>query len=245
MLGLIGKKLGMTQIFDSAGNVVPVTVIAAGPCGVVTVRKSDKNGYSALQLGFGPKKAKGFRKSERIYLEKKNLPLYSKLHEFRVKNEGAFSVGQQITVAAFKAGDKISVMGITKGRGFQGGMKRWGKHGGPDSHGSDFHRRIGSIGMRTWPGRVIKGMKMPGHYGDEQVTIKNLKVIDIKESDNLLLVEGAIPGSKGCIVYIYNQQSDFETRIKADKPAATEAVSEQPKEANTEEVQPNEESKKE
>ena len=212
MLGLIGEKIGMTQVFDDKGNAVAVTVIKAGPCGVVNIRSADQNGYLAVQLGFEVKKAKSFNKPNRVYLEKKKASLYSKLKEFRVDNIENFEVGQKLTVSSFKPGDMVKVTGKTKGRGFQGVMKRWNKHGQPATHGAGVHRAPGSIGMNSWPSHVIKGMKLPGHYGDEIVTTKNLKIVDIKTDDNLLLIEGSIPGSKNGFVYIYNQDPNYEAR---------------------------------
>ncbi len=228
MLGLIGKKVGMTQIFDEGGEFTPVTAIEVGPCTVVQKMLAEKEGYGALQLGFGPAKAKRLSKAERGHFEKKGLPMFSHLREFRTCKTEGFEVGDELIAAGFKSGDLISVTGVTKGRGFQGVIKRHGKHGGPASHGSDFHRRPGSIGMRTWPGRVPKNMKMPGHMGCDRVSVDGLKVVAVRPDDNVILVQGSVPGARGGLLLVVPQDVSFETRpeLKRGKAGAGSAKAE-------------------
>ncbi len=212
MLGLIGKKIGMTQIFDAGGNLIPVTVVEAGPCTVVQKKTKEKDGYDAIQLGYGKRKTVRIPKARRLHCEKKNLDFFPVLKEFKPAKIEGFEVGQILTVNAFREGDLVDVVGKSKGRGFQGVMKRHGKHGGPMSHGSDFHRRTGSIGMRTWPGRVFKNTRLPGHMGDERVTVRNIRVAQVRPEDNVLLLKGAVPGARNGIVTIINRSDDFESR---------------------------------
>lgn len=211
-LGLLGRKNGMTQLFNEEGACVPVTVLRVGPCTVLAQKNTKKNGYNAIQLGFAPQKPQRMNKPQKAIA-------MSHLKEFRVANPDDFQVGQVMTVAGFKPGDSVDVWGLTKGRGFQGVMKKEGKHGGPDAHGSGFHRRPGSIGMRTWPGRVLKNMGMPGRMGNEAVRIRNLKVVAVNTEENLLIVKGAIPGARKGLVIIFNREKDFETRFKPVAPS--------------------------
>jgi len=219
MLGLIGKKMGMTQVFGDDGTQIPVTVVLAGPCTVVQRKTKETDGYNAIQVGFGKAKPERLSKAVRVHCEKKGLTPFTHLREFRTDKASEFEVGQSLTVGAFKPGDIVDVIGVTKGRGFQGVIKRHGKHGGPASHGSDFHRRTGSIGMRTSPGRVFKNTRLPGHMGVDRVTIKNLKVVDVRPQDDVLLVRGALPGANNGIIIIMNRAKDYETRqeLKAKK----------------------------
>jgi len=219
MLGLIGKKVGMTQIFDEAGEFIPVTAIEVGPCTVVQKKMPEKEGYSALQLGFGRAKAKNTPKALRGHFEKKGLPIFTHVREFRTDKAQGFEVGDELTAAGFKQGDMVSVTGISKGRGFQGVMKRHGKHGGPASHGSDFHRRPGSIGMRTWPGRVPKNMGMPGHMGCDRITVEGLEVVAVRPGDNVILVRGAVPGARNGMLLIIPDDLGFEARPELKKGA--------------------------
>ena len=205
MGGLLGKKLGMTQVFDEVGDVVPVTVIQAGPCVVIQKKTNDKNGYDAIQVGFceyPEKKAAKLGKALLGHFQKKSVKPFRYLREFRIASDAAFEVGQSLTVEIFQPGDRVKVTAISKGKGFQGVIKRHGKAGGPASHGSRFHRTTGSIGQRTSPGEVFKNMKLPGHMGDETVTVKNLKVVQVRGQDNVILVRGAIPGAKNNLVII-------------------------------------------
>jgi large subunit ribosomal protein L3 len=246
MLGLIGKKIGMTQVFDKDGSLVPVTVVRAGPCTVVQKKTKDKDGYDAIQLGFGRRKTVRIPKARRVHCEKKNIEFLDTLREFRPAKIEDFEVGQVLTVSTFKEGDYVDVIGISKGHGFQGVIKRHGKHGGPMSHGSDFHRRTGSIGMRTWPGRVFKNTRLPGHMGDERVTTKNLLVTGVRPEDNVLLLKGAVPGSRNGIVVIINRMDDFENREGlTSKKGARVAKAQEDAEQKQEEVKEETAEKKE
>lgn len=208
-LGLLGRKKGMTQVFGKDGEVIPVTVIHAGPCTVVQKKTAENDGYPAIQIGFEElKKQKRLAKPYRNHFEKRKLNCFSNLREFRVAAPNDFEVGQVMNVQLFQIGDRIDVQGVTKGRGFQGVIKRHGKHGGPDAHGSDFHRRPGSIGMRTWPGRVLKNMGMPGRLGSDRVTTKGLTVVAIVPEQNLLLVQGSVPGAREGLVVVYKKTRD-------------------------------------
>jgi len=205
-LGLLGRKKGMTQVFTDQGEVVPVTVVQAGPCTVIQKRTKEKEGYNAIQVGFEVEKRTGrLNKPDKNHFEKKKLECFKTLREFRVESLENLEVGQVMNVTLFQVGDKVNVQGVTKGRGFQGVMKRHGKHGGPDAHGSDFHRRPGSIGMRTQPGRVLKNMKMPGRMGSDQVLIQKLTVVGVKPEENALLLKGALPGAREGLVVIYKR----------------------------------------
>jgi len=202
-LGLIGQKIGMTQVFTGEGVVFPVTVIAAGPCTVVTKKTVEKHGYNALQLGFGSKKESRISLPLRGQFKKAQVAPCRTLKEFRVEEDiQPFEIGQQVTLDVFSVGEKITVTGISKGRGFTGVMKRWGFHGGRATHGSKFHRRPGSIGASADPARVFKGTKLPGQHGNKSVTIRNVEIVDIKPEENLLLVKGGVPGGKHGVVVI-------------------------------------------
>jgi large subunit ribosomal protein L3 len=205
MSGIIGRKLGMTQIFDESGAVVPVTVIEAGPCPVVQVRTEDRDGYTAVQLGFGAQKDSRATRAEKGHAVKAGLEAApSVLKEFRF--DEAPAVGESVTVEGFEKGLRVKVTGVTKGRGFQGVMKRHGFGGGRASHGATrVHRAPGSIGAGTNPSRVIKGKKMPGHMGDVQQTVRNLLVAKVDAERNLLYVRGAVPGPVNGVVYIQKQ----------------------------------------
>ena len=206
MSGIIGKKLGMTQIFDEAGAVVPVTVIEAGPCPVVQVRSAAKDGHTAVQLGFGRQKDKRASRAEKGHALKAGLDAApAVLKEFRFDAD-APEVGATITVDGFEKGGRVKVTGVTKGKGFAGVMKRHGFAGGRASHGATrIHRAPGSIGAGTNPSRVIKGKRMPGHMGDEQQTVRNLLVAKVDAERNLLYVRGAVPGPVNGVVYIQKQ----------------------------------------
>jgi large subunit ribosomal protein L3 len=200
--GLIGKKVGMTQIFDDAGVAIPVTLIEAGPCYVTQVRTSETDGYSAVQLGFEEVKPKRLSGGQLGHLKRNNLPPLRFLREFRAK-EAELKEGESLTVALFEVGDIVDVIGTSKGKGFQGGVKRYHFHGGPKTHGqSDRNRAPGSRGSGTTPGRVWKGARGPGHMGNERVTSQNLRVVLVDTERNLLGVRGAVPGAKGGLVVI-------------------------------------------
>jgi large subunit ribosomal protein L3 len=205
MAGIIGRKLGMTQIFEPTGAVVPVTVIEAGPCPVVQVRTSEREGYQAVQLGFGQKKAVRTTKAEMGHATKAGLEAApAVLREFSLeKDEAPPTIGDQVTVETFEVGARVKVTGTTKGRGFQGVMKRHGFGGGRASHGATrIHRAPGSIGAGTNPSRVIKGKRMPGHMGDVQQTVRNLKIAKVDAERNLIYIRGAIPGPISGYVFI-------------------------------------------
>lgn len=195
---LIGKKLGMTQVYDAQNVLVPVTVVEAGPCAVVQVKTVESDGYHAVQLGFSRQKTKNASKAERQHAAKAGLENAPRiLSEVRLGEAPAAKLGDVITVEAFQEGQFVDVIGVSKGKGFQGVMRRYRVAGGPASHGSMFHRRIGSVGMRQTPGRVWKNQPMPGHMGQERRTVQNLRVVKIIADKNLLLVKGAIPGANG------------------------------------------------
>jgi len=197
--GLLGKKLGMTQIFDES-RLTPVTVIEAGPCRVVTVKTKDRDGYESVQLSFGEVKERKLSKAELGHLKKQQAPASRWLREF--KKDGEVTVGQSVTVGIFKKGDWVDVIGVSKGKGFQGVVKRHHYAGGPESHGSMFHRAPGSIGASSFPSRVWKGKTLPGHMGDERVTVQRLKVIESRPDENLLFVRGAIPGAANGLIAV-------------------------------------------
>ena len=202
--GIIGKKIGMTQLFDEIGMVVPVTVIEAGPCVVVQKKTIESDGYQAVQLGFGEVKAHRLTKPAKGHFEKAGVAPKKTLREFRFDSIEEINVGDIIKADTFAAGEKIDVCGISKGKGFAGPMKRWGLHRGPMSHGSGYHRGSGSMGACSNPGRVMKGKKLPGHMGVVKVTIQNLEIVKVDAENQLILVKGAIPGNKGGLVTIRN-----------------------------------------
>jgi large subunit ribosomal protein L3 len=200
--GLIGKKIGMTQIFDDTGEAIPVTLIEAGPCYVTQVRNPEIDGYSAIQLGFGEIKPKSLTGGQLGHLKRNNLPPLRFLREFREKNPEV-KEGDRVTVDLFRIGDQVDVIGTSKGKGFQGAVKRYHFRGGPKTHGaSDRTRAPGSRGSGTTPGRVYKGARGPGHMGDDRVTVQNLKVVLVDLERNLLGLRGAVPGAKGGVVMI-------------------------------------------
>jgi large subunit ribosomal protein L3 len=193
----------MTQIFDESGEVVPVTVIEAGPCYVTQKKTTEKDGYTAVQIGFGETDPKKLTRPEWTRLKANDLPALRHLRELRMSNTGDYEVGQKLSVDIFKAGDTVDVTGTSKGKGFAGGMKRHGFRGGPATHGqSDRPRSPGSIGAGTTPGRVFKGTRMAGHMGSQRVTVQNLRVVMVDPERNLLLVRGAVPGAKNGLLLI-------------------------------------------
>ena len=200
MKTLIGKKVGMTQIFDEKGRVVPVTVIEAGPCVVAQVKSVETDGYNAIQLGFEDVKESKLNKPETGHFAKANIAPKKHLREFRVESVEGVTVGTEWTVTEFAEGDKLDIQGTSKGKGFQGVIKRHGQHRGPMGHGSMYHRRPGSMGPTSTPGRVFKGKKLPGHMGKVTVTIQNLDVIKVDADKNVVLVKGSVPGPKGAIL---------------------------------------------
>ena len=200
--GIIGKKIGMTQIFDEIGNVIPVTVIAAGPCVVTQKKTAENDGYEAVQLGFMDVKEKHMTKAEMGHFNKAGVAFKKHLKEFRLEDCSALNVGDVITADTFAAGDKVDITGMTKGRGYTGAIKRWNLHKLCATHGvGPIHRQSGSMGVID-PARIFKNKKMAGQYGNEQVTVQNLNVVKIDAEKNLIAVKGAIPGAKGGIVFI-------------------------------------------
>ena len=200
--GIIGRKVGMTQIFDEKGNVIPVTVIEAGPCVVAQVKTVEKEGYNALQLGFGEVKTKHMNKPEMGHFAKSKIDNKKHLREFRLDSIEGVKVGDEIKADIFQEGERVDIQGISKGKGFQGVIKRHGQHRGPMGHGSMYHRRPGSMGSTTTPGRVFKGKKLPGHMGDVTSTILNLAVVKVDTDKNVILVKGSVPGAKGAVLRI-------------------------------------------
>ena len=200
--GIIGKKLGMTQIFDEKGNVIPVTLIEAGPCAVAQKKTVENDGYAAIQLAYEDAKEKHLTKAELGHFKKAGITPKKHLKEFRLDDCSAYEVGSVVTVDTFAAGEKVDITGITKGRGFTGCVKRWGHHILRMTHGTGpIHRQPGSMGVID-PARIFKNKKMPGQYGNEQVTILNLVAVKIDAEKNLIAVKGAVPGAKGGIVFI-------------------------------------------
>lgn len=199
---LIARKIGMTQVFVENGSLVPVTVLEAGPCTVTQVKTVENDGYSAVQVGFTDNKAKLTTKPLQGHYEKAGVSFKKFLKEFRFDNASEFVVGQEITADIFTAGDKIDVSGISKGKGYQGAIKRHNQHRGPMSHGSKFHRSAGSMGSSSSPSKIFKGKKLAGHMGSEAVTVQNLEIVRVDAENNLILVKGAVPGPKKSIVTV-------------------------------------------
>ena len=202
MMGLIGKKIGMTQLFDEKGDIVPVTVIEAGPCTVTEIRTGERDGYTALQLGFGTNKEKRFTQPVLGQFKKRNLPPSRHVREFRVGDVSPYTLGQSLNASVFEKGEHVDVEGITKGRGFAGVIKRHGFTAGTASHGPTMGREPGSIGCSANPSRVIKGKRLPGRMGGKTLTIKNLVVAGVDAEQNVLLVRGAIPGPPNGLVFV-------------------------------------------
>ena len=201
MKGILGRKVGMTQVFTEQGEVIPVTVVEAGPVVVTQVKTIENDGYNAVQVGFVDAKEKSLNKPQKGHLAAANT-LKKHLKEFRVESVDAYTVGDELKADVFAAGEMIDVTGISKGKGFQGPIKRHGQSRGPESHGSRYHRRPGSMGACSYPGRVFKNKKLAGHMGSVKVTVQNLEVVRVDADKNFILVKGAIPGAKGSIVTI-------------------------------------------
>ncbi len=199
---IIARKVGMTQIFMEDGTLVPVTVLQAGPCTVTQVKTIDNDGYSAVQLGFEAKKENRVSQPLKGHFAKAGVEAKKYLKEFRLEDAENYEVGQEITVEAFAAGDIIDVTGVSKGKGFQGNIKRHNQSRGPMAHGSKYHRRPGSMGAASYPAKVFKGKALPGHMGAEKVTVQNLEVVRIDTEQNLILVKGAVPGPKKSVLTI-------------------------------------------
>ena len=203
--GIIGKKLGMTQLFDESGRVVPVTVIEAGPCTVVQKKTVESDGYQAVQLGYGEVSAKKVNKAAKGHFDKADVAPKKTLREFRLADISAMNVGDILKADVFAAGDKIDVVGVSKGKGYQGTIKRWNGHRLRESHGTGpVARHAGSMGSCSTPSRVFKGKKLPGHMGAERVTVQNLTVVKVDVENNLIAVKGAVPVPKGAVVTIHD-----------------------------------------
>lgn len=205
-MGILGRKLGMTRVFADDGAITPVTVIQAGPCPVLQIKSAEKDGYEALQLGFDEIPERKVNKPAKGHQSKVGKGYFRYLREMRFEGTAEYELGQEITVDIFAAGEKVKVTGTSKGKGFQGVMKRWNFKGSRASHGAEkVHRSPGSIGHATFPGKVFKGKKMAGHMGDRRVTYKNLEIVDIRLEDNVILVKGQVPGAKGSLVMVRKQ----------------------------------------
>jgi len=247
--GLIGKKIGMTQTFDEEGNVAPITVIKVGPCTVIQKKTREKDGYSALQLGLVEEKGRKKATKPLVgHYEKSGVPPMKILKEFQFAEKGEVKEGDQFFVDIFQIGEKVHVVGMSKGKGFAGVFKRWGFHGGKATHGSMFHRRPGSTGASAYPSRVMKGKKLPGHMGNKRVTVMNLKVIQADKENNLLVVKGAVPGARGGYLLIkkanFHPESPIPDQIKAEQPILEKPKPEEskpehrkPEEPKTEQVE--------
>ncbi len=199
---LLGRKLGMTQYFLDEGQAVPVTVLQVGPCVVVQKKTAEREGYNAIQIGFIPRKERRVTKPVQGHFKKAGTACFAHLREVKVDDPEGFSVGQELNPDIFQVGDKVHISGLSKGRGFTGVTKRWGFSGGKKTHGCRSHRVPGSIGCSATPGRVQKGKKLPGRMGHSRVTVKNLKVVDVRPEEHLVLVKGAVPGSRNSLVEI-------------------------------------------
>lgn len=200
---MLGKKIGMTQVFTEDGLMVPVTVIEAGPCVVVQVKTLENEGYNSIKVGFADIAEKRLNKPDKGQFAKSSLPFKRHLKEFKVQDTSTYEVGKQILVSdVFKVGDKADFTGISKGKGFQSTIKRYNQSGGKATHGSMYHRRPGSMGANSDPSKVFKGKKLPGHMGNEKVTVQNLTVLKVDADKNLLIVKGSIPGPKGALIVI-------------------------------------------
>jgi len=203
MKGILGKKVGMTQIFDENGEVIPVTVIEAGPCYVTQKKTAEADGYSAIQLGFGETSEKKLSQPQTGHLNKSGVSPVRHLREFRAPDSESYEAGQEINASVFEVGDHVDVTGTSKGKGFAGAVKRHGFRGGPKTHGqSDRWRATGSVGAGSTPGRILKGKRMPGQMGNEQVTVHNLKIVLVDADKNMLAVQGSIPGGKNGLVIV-------------------------------------------
>lgn len=213
MKGILGKKVGMTQVFGEAGGVIPVTVIEAGPCFVTQIKTKERDGYGAVQLGLEETKPKRLTKGQMGHLQRNKLPPLRHLREIRMDDADQYEEGQKVRVSIFDVGDRVDVTGISKGRGFAGVVKRYGFKGGPKTRGqSDRHRAPGSIGQTTTPGRVYKGKRMAGRMGNERVTVQNLEVVLVDPERNLLAVKGAVPGARNGLLLIKEARKTREAR---------------------------------
>jgi len=206
-IGILGKKIGMTQVYNDQGQAVPVTAIVAGPCPVIAIRTPEQNGYSAVLLGYGAIKPRKLSKPLKGLFDKVKIEPNRTLREFRLDNTEGYKIGQELKVDLFEPGEKVNVSGVSKGKGFAGVMKRYHFNGQQASHGTSvMHRHGGSSGAISYPGRVFPGKKMPGHMGSEKITVRNLTVVAVDVENNLLLVKGAVPGASNSLVTLYKKQ---------------------------------------
>lgn len=241
--GLLGKKMGMMQIFDDTGTCTPVTVLQVGPCTVIQKKTQKSDGYSAVQIGFEPLDEKKVNKPRLGHFRSQKLKPFRFLREFRIPDEETYEVGQTLDIGLFRVGDKVDVTGVSKGKGFQGVMKRYGHKGGPGAHGSHFHRTPGSIGQCTYPGEVQKGQKMPGRMGFRRVTSRNLKIVAVRPEENIILTRGSIPGSIQSLIFVRLDTDTLEQRIKERAPASVDETPEETRQEETPTEETTEESK--
>ncbi len=220
MTGILGKKLGMTNVYDEAGKMVPVTLIEAGPCHIIQIKTKDTDGYNAIQIGFGTKRDKLVSNPDKGRFKKAGLANARFVKELRVTDAAPYKVGQALEADLFAKGDYIDVTGTSIGRGFQGGVRRWGWAGGDSGHGSMFHRAVGSIQSGARLGRVTKGHHLPGHMGSANITVQNLEVIDVDKANNLILVKGNVPGHKNSFLIVKEARKRPKGFVKR-KPAST------------------------
>ena len=221
-LGIIARKVGMTQVFLEDGSVVPVTIVEASPCTVVQKKTKEKDGYNSLQLGFLPKNAQRVNKPLSGHFKKAGVGPTYHLKEFRVEDVGGYEPGQMVSLNLFKPGDVVDVTGLSKGKGFTGVIKRHGFHGSPGSHGThEYFRHGGSVGQHSFPAHVFKNMKMPGHHGNQKVTLQNIKVVDVKEDQNRILLKGGIPGSRHGLILIRSATKSESSRSRLGRTAPT------------------------
>ncbi len=215
MKGIIGRKLGMTTIYDDNGAAVVVTIIEAGPCTVTDIKNEERDGYTAVQLGYGEVKEKHLNKPQIGKFKKQDIKPKKHLKEFRLDDASEYTLGQELKADVFAKGDFIDASSLSKGKGFSGVMKRHNYSGGPMSHGSNFRRRAGSIGCNSYPAKVWKGKGMPGHMGNAKVTIQNLKVVEVRVDDNLIMIEGAIPGAVNAIVKLTDSVKKRNKKLRS------------------------------
>lgn len=205
--GLIGKKLGMLSLFGNDGNYVPVTVVEVGPCVVTQIKTQENDGYDALQIAFGSKSERRVNRPSKGHLAKSGITSYGFIGEVPVENPGEYKLGQEVPIDIFKVGEHVDITGTTKGRGFSGVIKRHGFHGGKKTHGSRSHRVPGSIGCSATPSKVIRGKKMPGQYGNERKTVRNIQIVDMRPDQHLLFLKGAVPGPKSGMLKIIRSKT--------------------------------------
>ncbi|MBU0683792.1 MAG: 50S ribosomal protein L3 [Candidatus Omnitrophota bacterium] len=232
--GILGKKIGMTQIFSDNGRRIPVTVLKVGPCLVQAIKTVKNAGYTAVQLGYDDTKENRVKKPQRVYLKKNKLAPKKFVKELRCEDVSDLKVGDEITSRIFQKGDFVDITGRSKGKGFQGGMKRCGWSGGQETHGSMSHRAPGSIGASSFPSRVTKGHGMPGHLGNAQTTVQNIVIVDVNTENSTIAVKGAVPGANGIYLTVkYAKKKVLAKRIKEEEPEQDETVTEQTKEKET------------